>query len=1012
MNYKRAYRLSGWITVVIAAIVYFFSVQRTGSLWDCGEFIAGAYKLEVVHPPGAPLFLLIGHIFAKFGEWFGSDPANIAFMVNLLSGLSAAFGVGFLAWSTFHFGKLAMVGREGKTTETQNILLMFSGIVAGLVAAFCVSVYFSAVEGEVYAMSFFFTCMVLWAMAVWYAKPNDNKHDRWIVFALNATGLSIGVHLLSLLILPTAALLYYFKKYDKITPKGVLASIAVGGVAVIFIMKVVIVGIPTLWSWFDMYMVNNLGLGFNTGIIPTILVIAGLCAYGFYYAHKKNSHILQLIFMSVTLVVISFSTIGVVVIRANASPPINMNNPEDPFSLLPYLNREQYGERPILYGPSFDASPVNTEIDPRYNRVGDKYEITGYKMSYEYNPADKILFPRMGHTDRAQQYQAWMNKKGGSPTMLDNLSFFISYQVNWMYWRYFMWNFVGRTNAQQGYSPANKADGQWASGIKFIDELRLYDMDLEPDWMKNDEGRNSYYFLPLIFGILGLLFHYRKRKKDFWALMSLFVVTGLGIIIYSNQPPQEPRERDYVLIGSFATFAIWIGLGVPALYNLLVSRIKSVDKKIIAVLCGIIVLMAPLIMGFQNYDDMGRKDLYASRDYAANFLNSVDENAIIFTYGDNDTYPLWYAQEVENIRTDVRVINLSLIAVDWYIDLMRRRVDDSPAVDMAISPDQYRGYRHDQMFLYDQRTGGPPEKMFTFKQFTDEINSGRTEISASGRDMSQFVMPASGVLVPVQKNKVAQLFDYPDSVARSASDYLTFNFKDKSFLRKDELAIMDIIASNINQRPVYFATTVQQSKMLGLGDNMQLEGLALRVTPMKYTSDPRLSIYGLGRIDSDKVLENAAEKFRWGGFEKKKLFVDESFAPAVQSHRLVFMRAMEDFLARGEIDKAVQISDLYFYGFPNMNFPFGYFSSPFVRSYIEAGDYEKAYEILDKTIENVTAELDFYASLDRATVSSSFSQGYNLASSTASSLMTLISELPDSEKKTEYNQIMEPYLGM
>lgn len=1011
MKYRSAYRLSGWLTIIVATIVYFFSVQRTGSLWDCGEFIAGAYKLEVVHPPGAPLFLLIGHLFAKIGEWFSSDPADIAFMVNLLSGLSAAFAVGFLAWSTFLFGKLALVGRDGETTESQNIALAIAGIVAGLVAAFSVSVYFSAVEGEVYAMSFFFTCLVLWAMTVWYAKPNEKEHDRWIVFALYATGLSIGVHLLSLLIIPTAALLYYFKKYDKINAKGVLASLAIGGAVVVFIMKFVIVGVPTIWAWFDKIMVNSLGMGFNTGIIPTILLLAGVFAFGLHYSHKRNSHILQLTFMAALLVVISFSTVGVVVVRANAKPPINMNNPQDPFSLLPYLNREQYGERPIIYGPAFDVAPTSTDIEPRYGRVGDKYEVTGYKMSYVYKQSDKSLFPRMGHTDRESQYRNWIGRPSGSPTMADNLSFFFSYQVNWMYWRYFMWNFVGRTNAKQGYTPANKADGQWASGIKFIDKWRLYDMDKEPEWMKNDESRNSYYFIPLILGIVGMVFSYKYRRKDFFALMTMFFITGLGIILYSNQPPQEPRERDYVLIGSFATFAIWIGLSVLAIYGFLGDKLKNMNKNVLAVVAGAIVLIAPMLMGFQNYDDMGRRHLYASRDYASNFLNSVEENAIIFTYGDNDTYPLWYAQEVEDIRTDVRVINLSLIAVDWYIDLMRRRVDKSAAIDMSIAPEQYRGYRHDQLFLFD-RGGGVPQRMLTFNQLANEINSGNTELRDPSRGMSQFGIEAGRFSVPIDKNNVKNIFGLDDSLASVATENLLFDFRSKTYLRKDELAILDIIASNINKRPIYFATTIQSSKMLGLNDYVQLEGLALRIIPVKSESDQRLSIFGSGRIDSDKVLNNAKEKFMWGGFDKKDIFVDESFGPAVQSHRLVFYRALMDFMKKGETGKAEQMSDLFFEGFPNMNFPYGYFEIPFISPYVENGKIDRAQELIDIALENVTTELDFYSSLDQSIVNSSFSHPQNVAMSSLFRLNDVVKDLPDSAKKDNYVNTIEQYMEL
>jgi hypothetical protein len=501
------------------------------------------------------------------------------------------------------------------------------------------------------------------------------------LFSVFIAGLSVGVHLLSILSFPVLALLYYYKKYKKHNISGILVSLLVGAGLIIFTLKVVIAGIPWLWTKFELPMVNTLGLPFHSGLFPVMLIVGGVIFFGLRYASRKGNYMLHLLTLSAMLVTIAFSLIGVVVIRANADTPVNMNVPSDAFRLLPYLNREQYGERDLFYGPHFDAQYVSFEKEDRYGRVGDKYEIVDEKITPVYNKSDKMLFPRIGASEmgRPDMYRAWLNKRSGKPTMGDNINFFIRYQVNWMYIRYFMWNFVGRQNGDQGYFSSDISSGNWESGVKFIDDARLHKSDRMPDKMKNDPSKNHYYFLPLIFGLIGLFYHAKKRKKDFFALFTLFLITGLGIILYSNQPPNEPRERDYVLVGSFFTFAIWIGLAVPAIVELLREKF-SVKQPVIAALTAMVVLSAPAIMGFENFDDHSRMHHYGARDYASNFLNSCAPNAIIFTYGDNDTYPLWYAQEVEGIRRDIRVVNLSLIAVDWYIDKLRSKINESPAI--------------------------------------------------------------------------------------------------------------------------------------------------------------------------------------------------------------------------------------------------------------------------------------------------------------------------------------------
>ncbi len=1043
---NRLNTLAGWLVFAIAFTVYFFSAERTGSLWDCGEFILGAYKLQVVHPPGAPFFILVGRLFTWFAELLSDNPEDIAFAVNLMSGLCTALAAAFVAWSTIILGKMALVGREGSPDNGQQIALAGAGVAAGLATAFATSIWFSAVEGEVYAMSTFFTTLTLWSMMKWYSLPDSQSADRWLLFTVYAAGLSMGVHLLSLLTFPALALFYYYKKYDKVTWKGIAIAAAVGVAIIVAVQNFVIVGIPGLWSTFELMMVNGLGLPFHSGIIPTVLLVSAVIVLLLMYVHGKITspvpmYVLAGVFLLVglyaestvgggrlvrmlgraaviaglgfymntilarfrreaqlfavgaALVIISFSSIGLVVIRANAGPPVNMNAPTDAMRLLPYLNREQYGERALLNGPHFDARPMKTETEDRYGRLGDKYDIVDQKISYIYRDADKMLFPRMGDYSQGRPglYKQWVgldpNKPlpAGRPNQGDNISFLVNYQLGWMYWRYFMWNFAGRQNAEQGFYPWDKSSGHWISGIKAIDEARLYDQDNLTEAMANDKGRNTYYMLPLLFGILGLFFHFRKQPEEAIGLMALFIITGIGIIIYSNQPPNEPRERDYVLVGSFFTFAIWIGLGVLALFELLRERAKM-GGPVAAAIAAAVVLTAPALMGFQNFDDHSRRHHTGARDYANNFLQSVEENAIIFTYGDNDTYPLWYAQEVEGIRKDVRVVNLSLIAVDWYIDLLRRKVNDSPAIKMSVPSEAIRGSKRNQVFYFN-RTG--QDRPATLQQFIQGIGQDRpiTLPFASGAREVESYYDTKQVYIPVDQQQVLDSGVVGIEDSAKIVQAIPLKLQSKEYLIKDELAILDIIASNLWERPIYFAVTCRQEKLFGLDDYMQLEGLALRITPVKSKSEPQYGIIGSGGVDGDKVYENVMNKFQWGNFDKYDLFVDRSYAPSVQSHQLSIRRAALQLVQDGEKEKAMELIDKYFEAFPDMNFPYDYRAYYMIGVYLQAGDFERAKPHLETLANRTEDELNFYNSVDMDVLESSFETQYMLAMRTMEDIL-------------------------
>jgi len=967
-SFNRVSRISGIAVFLITFIVFFFSAESSGSLWDCGEFILAAYKLEVVHPPGAPLFMLVGRMFTFAAEVFSDNPTHIAFMVNVMSGFFGALTALMVCWITMMMGKLLLKGREEKTDTTDNLVLAGAGVVSGLATAFSTSIWFSAVEGEVYAMSTFFTAFTFWAAVKWYYLPDTKQTDKWLVLAAYSAGLSIGVHLLSILTFPAIGLLYYFKKNKGVSILGIGLSLLLGVIAIAFVMKGVVAGIPTVWKNFELFMVNSLGAPVHSGLIPTMIIVIGLIAAMFMFAHKKGNHTLQLFTMAAAMIVIAFSTLGVVPIRANADTPINMNVPSDATRLLPYLNREQYGERPLVKGPLYDSEPERVDRSDRYGLVGDRYKVIDEKFSYVYPSRDQVLFPRAGHSDRAQLHELWRKylndgeKPRGRPGMKYNLGFLWEYQLKYMYGRYFMWNFVGRQNGEQGYFPWDESDGNWESGISFIDKARLFDDNLQPESMR-DKAKNHYYFLPFLFGFLGFFFHAYKRPKDFSALLVLFLITGIGIIIYSNQPPNEPRERDYVLAGSIFTFCVWIGLAVVALFSIFREYLSKIPGKTAGILATLIIITAPLIMGFENFDDHSRRGHYATRDYASNFLNSLEKDAIIFTYGDNDTYPVWYAQEVEGIRRDVRVVNLSLIQVDWYIDKLRAKVNESPPIKMTITPEAYRGKNNNQLFFFNQgkTSGAEVERPLNIFDEFKFINSKKNVLQDNQGNEQNFTR-SKNLYIPIDRNKAisAGLASSSDS---TIVDRIPIRFT-KGFMSKDELAILDLLASNIYDRPIYFAVTCKNEKLMKLNDYMQLEGLGLRLVPNKSKGEQEsLLIYGSGKMDAEKAYDNIMNKWKWGNFDKHDVYVNRSYAAEVQAMKMVMIRTANTFLREGKKQKAADISKKYFSAFPHFNFPYDPTVYPFIDVLMSAGEMEEAKKHMEVLRDEVVARLTFADSL-------------------------------------------------
>jgi hypothetical protein len=1005
MSFKKAVNISGLLVFLVSMFVYYHSAERTGSLWDCGEFILGAYKLQVVHPPGASVFLIMGRMFAFVAELFSDNPASIAFAVNLMSSFLSALAAVFFAWIAMIMGRIALVGQYKETDLGQNIALIFVGLVTGLASAFCTTMWFSAVEGEVYATSTFFTALTIWSALKWYNLPNESTYDRWLVLSMFSAGLSTGVHLLSLLTLPAIATLYYLKKYEKRTLLGLGIAILSSLMIIYFVMKTVIVGIPTLWSKFELFTVNTLGLPVHSGLIPTILLVGAICFFALRYTHQKKNQLLQTIFLSLTLIIIASTTVAVVVIRANADTPVNMNVPSNVMRLIPYLNREQYGERPLVKGPHFEAKPVNVTREARYGLVGNSYKKVDEKLDYVWNSRDNIFFPRIGHQDRPEVHNMWKEALGyklGKQSMSSyNWSYLFKYQLNWMYWRYFMWNFVGRQNADQGFMPWNVKDGHWLSGVKAIDEAKLYNQDALPDAIKEEESRNTYYFLPLIFGLIGLLYHYRKSRDEFMVLVALFLITGIGIIIYSNQPPNEPRERDYVLVGSILTFCVWIGLSVLAMYELISKRIKGMSITG-GVLAGVLALSAPFIMGFQNFDDHSRKHHSGARDYASNFLNSVEKDAIIFTYGDNDTYPLWYAQEVENIRRDVRVVNLSLIAVDWYINKLRNKVNDSPPIKLTIPADQYLYKNLNQVMLPDAS-----QSQFGSLSVIDAL-----QMAANGQKASNGLtyITSSNLFIAIDKEKYAAKGFIKDDPSLLVEN-LPITLPNPQYMTKDDVAILDLIASNINDRPIYFSVTCKNDKLMGLNDYMQSEGLALRIIPIKSNSDPNLGIYGSGRMNTELAYQNIMKKWQWGGFDKKKMFVDRSYLAAVQAMKYAMLRTSFALISEGDTTKSVELVSKFFESFPNMNFRYDASTTSFINILLRAKAIDEAKKHIRILAEETRQHLKFYASLDSDDLNSTFATDFSYYNRSASEIKQFLNEINDPAFTQEIDKVLAEFIN-
>ena len=962
--YKKINNIAGWVLFAIASIVYIITSEPTASFWDCGEYISTAFKLQVGHPPGAPLFQMLGRFFSLFA--FG-DTALVARMVNTMSALCSGFTILFLFWSITRLAKKVVVGDKDVTTDKMYAIIG-SGIVGALAYTFSDSFWFSAVEGEVYAMSSFFTAFVFWAILKWEDVYDRPEGLRWIILIAFMIGLSIGVHLLNLLALPSIALVVYFKKYKPTVKGGILAFI-ISIIVLAFLMFVLIPGIVSMAGLFERFFVNTFGLPFNSGSVIYGLTVISLLVWGINYTHRKANVLLNTVLLSLVFVIIGYSSFMMLVIRANANTPINENSPTNAISLLSYLNREQYGDWPLVNGPYYSA-PVTERangkpIYARDNKQG-KYVIIDERKGREpvYDSRFTTFFPRMwsnNDPNHAKEYKRWANIKGTSievtgqdgtpkavvrPTFGENLTFFWRYQVLHMYWRYFMWNFAGKQNDFQ--SVGNKVDGNWISGINFIDEQRLGPQDKIPE-NKTNKGTNKFYFLPFILGLLGLVFHYKRRYQDAIIVSLLFVMTGIAIVVYLNQYSPQPRERDYAFAASFYAFAIWIGLGVLVVIEWMQKKLNAKTAAIIAT--GLCTLLVPCVMAKDGWNDHDRSGRYAALATAINFLQSCEKDAILFTVGDNDTFPLWYAQEVEGVRRDVRVCNLSLLSGDWYINQMRQRVYESAPLPITLRPEQYRATNREVTYLIEQ------PNIQGFEDLNDVF-----DIIANHEDQLQFMnegdkinyLPTKSFSVKVDTAFIKKSSMIPARYKDSIVSTVNFKVNGEALTRSD-LIVLDIIAHNNWKRPIYFSSAVASEALQGLSEYTLQEGIAFRLVPARIKGTDGQP----GGVNTSVMYHNVMNKFYWRNLNNPNVYLDETCRRLAMNYRNAFGRLATALNEEGQQGKAIKVLDYCMKQLPEIQLPYDYFTLQIAYGYAKAGETKKAAAIWNRIITLCKENLDY-----------------------------------------------------
>ena len=917
LSYKKINNITGWVLFAIALLVYVLTVEYTASFWDCGEFIAVSYKLEVPHPPGAPFFLLLGRMFSFLAA---GDTSEVAYWINMISVLSSAFTVLFLFWTITLLARKALNIEEGKESKSQIVLMTLAGAIGALAFTFSDSFWFSATEAEVYATSSFFTAFVFWAMLRWEKVEDPSVANRWLILIAYMMGLSIGVHLLNLVTIPALGLIYYFKNYRNTTTWGIVSTFFVSAVILLIINYGIIPGLPTVAGSFEIFFVNSIGLPFGSGIIFFTLLFLGAVVFGIIYSQKKEKVVLNTALLGLAFILIGYSSYAIIVIRSNFDPPIDQNDPENIISVVSYLKREQYGSRPLLYGQYFTAEVVDYERGaPIYIKGEDKYEISDYRLTYEYESDQKTILPRAYSTspDHVEIYREWMNlKPGEEPTFGDNLYYMFRYQIGHMYMRYFLWNFVGRESDLQ--------DAGVLTPWEAFKEV--------PEHIAENRARNNFLMLPLLLGLLGLFYQYKRDPKSFSAVILLFFLTGIALVLYLNSPPREPRERDYIYAGSYYVFAIWIGFGILALTNFFNRFIKS--KTTSAVVAFVLSISVPTIMAAEGWNDHDRSNRYFSVDSAKNFLASCAPNAILFTGGDNDTFPLWYAQEVEGYRTDVRVIVLSYFNTDWYINQMKDQVNESAPLPISFTKEEYRqGGPNDYLFY---RENPNIKGAISLTQYLQLLKQEHPALQVQTQFSTTNTVPSRSLYLNVDTAKVLNMGIIPEGKEDKVVNRMTLNLK-RNGLEKNALMFLDILATNNWERPIYFNNTSMSGIGVDVSNYVVQEGTAYRLLPM---ADP-----GGEMVNTDVMYDNMMNKLYWRNLDNPKVYYNPDYRNFVLNHRASFNTLVAALLREGDIERAREAVLKNLDLMPNESIPFDYTTAETVNLLFQVDENELAVEI-------------------------------------------------------------------
>lgn len=930
-NFQRVNNITGWIVFGIALLVYWTTMEPTASYWDCGEFIAVSYKLEVPHPPGAPFFLLLGRIFSFLS--FG-DTSMVAYWINFMSVLAGAFTILFLFWTITLFGrKLMRVSTPAELTPEKTWALIGAAVVGSLTYTFSDSQWFSAVEAEVYSMSSFFTAIVVWAMLKWDVIEDEAKANRWLLLLFYMMGLSIGVHLLNLVAIPALALIYYFKKY-KPTPWGIVGTLLTSLFIIFFINDIIIPGLPTIAGGFEVFFVNSLGLPFGSGAIFFALILLGLLVFGIRHSQRNGKPLLNTFLLATAFILIGYSSYAMVVIRSNFNTPINENDPSDVMSFVRYLKREQYGSRPLLYGQYFTAQVVGyDEGDPVYVKGKDKYEVADRRVTYKYSPADQTILPRIWSTEREHQriYREQLGlREGQKPKFSHNLEFMFSHQIGWMYVRYFLFNFAGRESDNQ--------NADWFRPSQWFQKV--------PSTIAENAGRNNFFLIPFILGCIGMFYQSVNNTRNFVVIGLLFVLTGVALVIYLNSPPTEPRERDYIYAGSYYAFSLWVGFAVIALTDWITRVVRN--PRVAAIIATLLCLTAPALMAKDGWDDHDRSKRYFSVDSAANYLNSCAENAILFTGGDNDTFPLWYAQEVEGIRTDVRVIVLSYFNTDWYIKQTMRQTYESKPFPYTLTAENYRqGGPNDYLPYYDAKI-----KDIDLTQYLDLL---RRDHKGLRLYQSANALPAKEIVLKVDVEKVKSLGIVPKSLESLIVPEMRLRVKSNGLEKKD-LAMLDLLATANWERPLYVNHTSLAQFNVDISRYVVQEGNAFRILPV-LNPDPDVDL-----VNTEVAFDNMVKKFQYRGLDDPTIYYTQDYRSFVQNHRSSLNTLAEALIAQGDTAKAREVLLHNLSRMPDKGVRYDYTNARMVQLLFEVGEKEKALEIVNTLNPRLDEQANYYLS--------------------------------------------------